>query len=132
MIILAVLALATVQAEGKLNCDDPKSQQEMNECSFAAYERADAALNRQWKPLFAKMEERDKVSDFGSDNGPTYVAALMASQRSWLKFRDANCVSESYFARGGSMEPMVLGNCLEQVTVARTKQLHDLLELFEL
>ena len=132
MIILAALALATVQAEEKPNCDDPKSQPEMNACAFAAYEVADAAMNRQWKPLLAKMKERDTDFDREFDKGPSYVDAMMASQRSWLAFRDANCVPEGYFARGGSMEPMVVGNCLEQVTIARTKQLHELLEMYEL
>ena len=129
MILIAAVALMAVQAEP--NCQDPKSQPEMNHCSHLAYEAADAAMNIQWKPLAAKMQERDK--DFGvADKRLSYLDALLASQRAWLKFRDAHCVSEGYFARGGSMEPMVVSGCLEQITLARTKQLHELLEMFEL
>jgi uncharacterized protein YecT (DUF1311 family) len=89
-------------------------------------------MNRAWVPLAAKMKERDGGFDRGADTGPSYHEALLASQRAWLHFRDAHCRAESYYVRGGSMEPMVLGQCLAQVTVARTKQLLELLELFSL
>jgi len=130
MFLIATLALAALQADP--GCKDPKSQHEMNACAYGDYQRADAAMNRQWKPLLAKMKERDKDFEPNGDSRSSYVDALLESQRAWLKFRDAHCVAEGYFARGGSMEPMVVGNCLEHLTVDRTKQLHDLLEMFEL
>jgi uncharacterized protein YecT (DUF1311 family) len=115
MILIAAVALEAFQAEP--NCREPRWQPEMNECAFLEYQAADKAMNLQWKPLLAKMKERDKDFDAGADTGPSYLDALLASQRAWLKFRDAHCVSEGYFARGGSMEPMVIGNCLEHITV---------------
>ena len=128
MILIAAMALAALQADPE--CKDPVSQHQANACAYGDFERADAAMNRQWKPLLAKMKERDKEPD--ADGRIGYAAALLAGQRAWLKFRDAHCVSEGYSVRGGSMEPMTVSSCREQLTVDRTKQLHDLLEMFEL
>ena len=125
-----VAALALAQAEP--NCIAPTIQPEMNACAFIAFDKADAAMNRAWAPLVAKMKERDRDFDRGADKRFSYHEALVASQRAWLKFRDAHCKTEGYFARGGSMEPMVLGQCLEQVTATRTRQLQELLERFSL
>jgi uncharacterized protein YecT (DUF1311 family) len=131
MILVAALALAAA-AEEEPNCKDPRWQSEMNACAYIEYEKADAAMNAVWKPLLAIMKDRDKDFDRGGDGRPGYIAALLAGQRVWLKFRDAHCVSEGYFARGGSMEPMVINGCLQEVTKARTKQLQDLLEMYQL
>ena len=131
MILIAALALAAA-AEEEPNCKDPRWQSEMNACAYIEYERADAAMNAVWKPLLAIMKDRDKGFDRKGDGRPGYVAALLDGQRVWLKFRDAHCVSEGYFARGGSMEPMVINGCLQEVTKARTKQLQDLLEMYQL
>ena len=129
MILIAALALAAA-VEEEPNCKDPRWQSEMNECAYIEYEKADAAMNAEWKPLLAIMKDRDKDFERNGDDRPGYVAALLDGQRAWLKFRDAHCVSEGYFARGGSMEPLVINGCLEAVTKARTKQLQELLEMY--
>lgn len=129
MILIAAFALA-VAAEEEPNCKDPQSQSEMTVCTYIDYEAADAAMNAKWKPLLAIMKDRDKDFERAGDSRPGYVAALLRGQRAWIKFRDAHCVSEGYSARGGSMEPMAINGCLEAVTRERTKQLHDLLEMY--
>ena len=129
MILIAALALAAAPEE-EPNCKAPRWQPEMTVCAYMDYETADAAMNAEWKPLLALMKDRDKDSKPAGDSRPGYVAALLQGQRAWIKFRDAHCVSEGYSARGGSMEPMAINGCLEAVTRERTKQLHDLLEMY--
>ena len=129
MIVIAALALAAAVQE-EPNCKDPQSQSEMSACTYIDYEAADAAMNAEWKPLLAIMKERDKDFERKGDDRPGYVAALLDGQRAWLKFRGAHCVSEGYFARGGSMEPMQLYGCEAKLTNERTKQLHELFELY--
>ena len=130
MILIAAFALAAA-VEEEPNCKEPRWQPEMTTCAYIEYEKADAAMNAEWKPLLAIMKDRDKDFERAGDDRPGFVAALLEGQRAWIKFRDAHCVSEGYFARGGSMEPMVIGGCLEAVTKARTKQLHELLEMYQ-
>jgi uncharacterized protein YecT (DUF1311 family) len=131
MILTAVLVLAATVQEAP-NCKDPQSQSEMTVCTYIDFEAADAAMNAEWKPLLAIMKDRDKDFERAGDSRPGYVAALLRGQRAWIKFRDAYCVSEGYSARGGSMEPMAINGCLGAVTRARTKQLHELLEMYQL
>ncbi len=131
MILIAALALAAA-GDDEPNCKDPQWQSEMNACAYIEYEKADAEMNAEWKPLLAIMKDRDTEFERDGDGRPGYVTALLDGQRAWIKFRDAHCVSEGYFARGGSMEPMVINGCLEAVTKARTKQLHELLEMYQL
>ena len=58
----------------------------------------------------------------------TLCRALLACQRAWLTYRDAQCLIEGYAARGGSMEPMLLSGCIARLTMARTQALRDLIE----
>ena len=108
-----------------LNCANPPSQFSADECAGNASGRADAAMNAQWKLTLAAEHQRDK--DFTaiprSDKRPSDADALLASQRAWLKFRDAECEVEAYAARGGSMEPQLSAECVARVTAERTKQL---------
>jgi uncharacterized protein YecT (DUF1311 family) len=103
-----------------------QTQAEMNARAGADLRRADNALNAQWQQTYALMKERD------AEGGPRgggfgYAAATLASQRAWLQFRDKQCVIEGGEVAGGSMQPMVRGQCLARLTRERTKQLKDLM-----
>jgi uncharacterized protein YecT (DUF1311 family) len=108
-----------------LACANPQDQMTMNECAGDAATRADAAMNAQWKRTLAVMQrtEASLAGDAMHTPGPSYTDVLLASQRAWLKFRDAECQVEGYAARGGSMQSMLVAQCLEQLTTQRTKQL---------
>lgn len=123
MIVIAGLAAAAA-----LNCSDPVAQAEMTQCAALDYQRADAALNQQWRATLAVMQAADRGVDRSYDKRPGYVAALLESQRAWLKFRDTECVVEGYLMRGGSAEPMVVAGCKAELTKERVKQLRSLAE----
>jgi uncharacterized protein YecT (DUF1311 family) len=74
------------------------------------YRTADAALNRAYEQLVAKLEPEEK-------------SRLKEAQTAWLKYRDTNCdfVADQY--KGGSIRPMILGLCLADVTRNRTAEL---------
>ena len=110
------------------NCDDPQAQQEMNYCAAQDFHKADAALNRQWTATADEMKRRDVRDGKPTDNRPGNFDTLLAGQRAWLKFRDAQCDLEGYLFRGGSMEPLLVATCRTGLTEARTKQLQDLIE----
>ena len=110
------------------NCDDPQAQQEMNWCAAQEFHKTDAALNAQWKLTAAEMKRRDGRDGKPDDGRPGNFDTLLAGQRAWLKFRDAQCDLEGYLFRGGSMEPLLVATCRTSLTEARTKQLKDLIE----
>ena len=128
MILTSLMALAAVAQEPEIDCDNAMGQIELNACAYREFERADAAMNAQWKLTAARMKQIDADFDRSQDNRPGYFDTLLAAQRAWLTYRDQHCASEGYTMRGGSAESMMISGCKTQLTEARTKQLKDLIE----
>jgi uncharacterized protein YecT (DUF1311 family) len=123
-----ILSLILAASAPGWNCDDPQAQQEMNWCAAQDFDRADKALNAQWKLTSDEMKGRDVRDGKPTDGRPGHMATLLVGQRAWLKFRDAHCDLDGYLFRGGSMEPLIVATCRTSLTEARTKQLQDLIE----
>ncbi|MBV7259755.1 DUF1311 domain-containing protein [Erythrobacter sp. WH158] len=111
-------------------CDEEKRdqgiQQEMNICAAIDYRLADAELNAQWKVTSAKMKARDEGWNPEWDDRPGWFASLLEGQRAWITYRDAHCRVDGYWARGGSLEPLLVSTCKTALTEARTKELSEL------
>ena len=123
----ALLLLAASSGEvDDLDCDNAQTQADMNLCAAREFEAADAELNRQWTATTARMRALDAEVDGEFDQQPCHFDTLLEGQRAWLKFRDAQCLSESFMARGGSMQPMLASQCRTYLTVLRTEQLRSL------
>ena len=99
-------------------------------CAWRDYQSGDAAMNAQWKRTLAFAREKDarakELPNVSRDNRPAYSAVPLKSQRAWLEFRDAQCTSEGYYGRGGTIEPMLVNLCLARITRERTAQLREL------
>ncbi len=112
VIAAAALLLASgVQAQ-TLKCDQASTQTDMSLCADQAYRKSDAALNAAYKDVMARLKgDKDTATK------------LQAAQKAWLFFRDAECAFSSGGVAGGSAYPMVLSQCLDKLTQARTKDL---------
>ena len=53
-------------------------------------------------------------------------AALRASQRAWVTFRDNTCAAEGWSFHGGSAEPMVIYHCRARVSATRADELDNM------
>jgi uncharacterized protein YecT (DUF1311 family) len=127
MIATAILLMVAQAEEPKIDCKSPDTQYDMNMCAGRRAEREDAALNRQWVKTKAVMAKRDADETGMRDDGdPSYVNALLASQRAWLAFRDAECKLASYSMRGGSAQSLEFSECIVTLTADRTRQLAQL------
>ena len=105
-------------ADDAPNCKNPTAQSEMTQCATLDYEKADKELNQIWPKLKSDAQ--------GSDEGTgksEYLDALLASQRTWIAFRDAECTWQGFEMHGGSGEPMLYYGCLARLTQQRIKQL---------
>jgi len=78
---------------------------------------------RQYQLLATRMKQMD--ADI-----PGSFAALLESQRAWLKFREVQCRYEGYLVKGGTAEPLMVSGCKDELTKKRTKDLKSLLEGF--
>lgn len=125
---LALAGAASANPEAIWNCADPVVQQEMNYCAHQDYLRADAAMNEQWPKTAAEMKRRDTQNDWPHDSRPGYFDTLLAAQWAWIAYRDKHCASEGYYARGGSLEPLLVSTCKTKLTEERIQQLQFLIE----
>ncbi len=121
--ITAVLLLG---AAATAVCDNPQTQTDMTICAGEEYAAADKELNAQWAITAERMKDNDSALDRSTDKRPGYFGTLLKAQRAWLSYRDLHCTSEGYYARGGTMEPMLVAMCKARLTRERTQQIKGL------
>ncbi len=117
MLLIALLMAAAAPVQ---------TQADMTRSAGTSYAQADAAMNAQWTRTYAYMKRRDG-QDGSRGGGFGYAAALLESQRAWLKFRDTQCVIEGGQYAGGSAQGMTVAGCRTDLTQARTKQLRSMI-----
>nr|WP_274706765.1 lysozyme inhibitor LprI family protein [Allorhizobium sonneratiae] len=110
------------------NCDNPEQQQAMNYCAGVAYGRADRELNRVYRQAMAWAREQDADWQDTDEGKVGAVTALKKAQRGWIDYRDGQCDAYGFQARGGSMEPQLVADCMTDLTKKRTEELHALFE----
>ena len=116
-VCLWIIAPSLALADG---CDNPVTQSDMTYCAGYQFKKDDAGLNQTYSDLktyYAKI--------------PVAKAGLLKAQRSWLAFRDAECVLEAAGEAGGSAQPMIYNQCLSRLTQLRTEQLQKRLDCQE-
>lgn len=101
------------------------TQQNMNACTYAEWEAADADLNRVYAEVLATLQDSD--ANFPPD-GNSEEDRLRTAQRAWVAFRDANCDLAGYPMRGGSAEPLLTYGCMRQMTEERSTELQALVQ----
>ena len=118
LLIFLVLSANHAMADDVPDCSAPQDQNTMTACARIDFEKADAELNAIWPKLKTDAEDSDKATDKHD-----YADALLASQRAWIAFRDAECTWQGFEAHGGSLEPMLVAGCGARLTRDRIKQL---------
>ncbi len=126
----AALIASSAFADELPDCTSPMDQYSMTYCAGVEYDVADHELNALWPEVVAAAKQHDEyIAEQARSMGvPTAFEALLAAQRAWLKFRDAECDYQSYAFFGGSGQPMVGSLCLAEVTRERIDQLRQRLE----
>ena len=123
----AVAACATLltcgafaQPEAPISCANPTSTLEINQCAMREYKLRDRELNEAYKALTASL----KPDGAGDDTDYSAVKAqLVAAQKAWVVFRDADCGAlRKYYEQGTIRTAMHVG-CLIERTDQRTKEL---------
>lgn len=107
------------------DCKEPQTQADMTICAGQDLADADKALNAQYQVTRRVLKERDADASTELKGG---VEALVKAQRAWLAYRDAQCASVGFQARGGSMEPMLISMCEADLTRKRTAELKALVD----
>lgn len=119
LIGICVTSVLGAQAPEKKkdSCEHPTTTVEMQECALKKYRAADTELNAAYQVLV------DKIKSASYQNGQR----LVATQKAWIKFRDANADFEASFYDGGSIKDQIRLDALTRMTQARTKEINDLI-----
>ena len=111
--VLAVMILygAGVSAALAAECAD-QTQWGLDQCADANFKRADQELNRAYDDIIRRL---------GKDESSKQ--ALIAAEKAWVAFRDAECKFRADPRQQGSIWGMEHLLCLRGLTQARTKDL---------
>ena len=130
--ILALAALsfsATLAHAQAVNCKDPQSTVEINECAGREFDAADKQLNTIYKRVMTEINKQiadkdETLSDLAKDQ----KSRLISSQRAWLAYRETDSTLQGIQMQGGSGETAVVVGTQTALTKARTKELKELFE----
>ncbi len=87
----------------------------MSECVSAEAEFQDARLNSAYKKVLSGLPGDQKT-------------ALRNTQRSWIKYRDEKCELAGRRYDGGTIQPVIVTDCVMQMTAERSKELEGMIE----
>ena len=115
---LAVMALFPAEAEmfgpGFQPCGEKTSTLEVVECVWAKTDASDQRLNAAYKALQARIEANQRQP-------------LLAAQRLWVKYRDANCAF--YGVQDGSIRQVQRAECIRSMKEDRAHELEEAMKL---
>lgn len=89
-----------------------RNTHEMLYCGYQAFNRADKALNQNYKILMGMLSTKQKKS-------------LVQSELAWIKYRDTTCYYEGLLFDGGTQQPVSEVNCRALVTQDRNRWLEQ-------
>lgn len=113
---MACLCLAPVLT----GLSNPSDQAITNVCTDQACKKSDATLNELYKQIMNRLK------------GDADTAKLLvAAQRAWIAFRDAECAFAASAVRQGSVYPMLVADCRDGLTGARANDLKSYLHCEE-
>ncbi|ANN76412.1 lysozyme inhibitor LprI family protein [Bordetella flabilis] len=116
---LLFLAVASA-AHAASSCEQAANQAALNQCVGQAYKDSDAELNKVYTTVMGRLKDDKALS-----------RRLVAAQRAWVAFRDAECGFQTAGTEGGSAHSMAVAMCLDGQTRARTDTLRTYLECEE-
>ena len=96
-----------------LDCQNPQTQTDMNQCASSDLARETKKINKTYNDFRTKLNSAQKQQ-------------LKEVQLAWIKFKDLACQFEASGIEGGSAHSMVLASCLSEKTLQRNKELEAL------
>jgi uncharacterized protein YecT (DUF1311 family) len=102
------------------DCANAQDQATMNACADKSLKKSDTELNSVYKQIEQRLKDDAETTKL-----------LVAAQRSWVAFRDAECTFSNSRSADGSVYPMIYAMCLDGLTQLRTKELKDYLNCEE-
>ena len=108
VVVAAAVAIAPAPIASANDCATAMDQRTMNECADKSYGKSDAELNALYKLIKQRLKD---------DTDTTKL--LVAAQRAWVSFRNAECKFSTLAVSSGSVYPMIYSGCADRLTRRR-------------
>ena len=115
---IALIALTFSASAVADECANASTQIELNTCTAQQYQAADKKLNHTYQVAYKRAE------------GPQREL-LKKAQQAWITLRDADCAFIGSGTEGGSVQPMIVNQCLAEKTSEREAMLATLMQCEE-
>lgn len=112
---LFLLCGQAVNLVAQNNDDDDKDQATLNMESFAEYQKLDKELKLIYNKVSSQLDENKKKN-------------LESEQNKWKASRKSDCDKEGSEYEGGSMQPLIINECLIERTKARIAELNKMIK----
>ncbi|WNY87813.1 lysozyme inhibitor LprI family protein [Leclercia adecarboxylata] len=99
-------------------CATASTQAEMNSCTAQQYQAADKTLNQTYQAAIKRADAPQRE-------------LLKKAQQVWIALRDADCAFIGSGTEGGSIQPMIVNQCLADKTNEREAYLATLMQCEE-
>ena len=119
-LLLALTPLLFTSMAFAVDCENASDQATMNQCAAQQHAAADKELNALYQQITSRLK-----------SNPDSKKLLIGAQRSWIAFRDAECKFSSAGVEGGSVYPLIYGNCTTELTKARVQTFKQYLKCQE-
>jgi len=120
---IAVLLALTAQsgASGEQDCNKALTTMDINECASIEQAKVEKKLNSTYQRALKSL------SGPGTDRAHSakMKTSLVAAQRAWIKFREADCNAQYVKHAGGTIRTVVYIGCMQQHAAQRIKDLED-------
>ncbi|TCU19284.1 lysozyme inhibitor LprI family protein [Rhizobium sullae] len=120
LVTVALILTTSAFAHAEQVCGDLTNQTDMNICAGKAYQKSDAELNVLYKQIEARLKDDADTKKL-----------LVAAQKAWVRFRDAECNFSSSTVAGGTAYPFISSTCLDTMTKSRIEDLKGYLKCEE-
>jgi uncharacterized protein YecT (DUF1311 family) len=117
--------LAAIEVRLKTCIDKDSSDAAMKMCSNQAGKEADKLLNKVYQAALKSFKGSHAGQPPSSDSRES-SKRLMASERAWVAYRNADCSLQGVTMLGGTGESLVISDCFYLLTKNRVKDLDDL------
>lgn len=93
-----------------------------NNCINKAYKEADAELNKVYQAIKTPLKKQNDADSVET------LTRLVAAQKAWITFKEANCRLAGVQMLNGSGEGPVVGGCLVNATISRVRELLNIFD----
>ncbi|MHC8319512.1 lysozyme inhibitor LprI family protein [Pseudomonas sp. GB2N2] len=118
--LLALTPLLFTPLAHAVDCANAADQATMNQCAAQQNKAADKELNTLYQQITARLK-----------GNPDSKKLLVGAQRGWIGFRDAECKFSASGVEGGSVYPVIYGECITELTKARVETFKNYLKCQE-